>query len=118
MLKDLVSMLGKPPSEMWECWEERGRWFDEEGRWAPKYGNAIVMTPYSLAERVGDIGRGEWEEGGEGRNVAADGEFATAESGELHAFLAKILLYDPAARLSPSEALEHPFLRVESSSKA
>jgi serine/threonine protein kinase len=110
VLKDLVSMMGKPPEWMWELWEERKRYFHNDG--SPITGTkGIEVVPYSLYSRIEDMARlyinGDYASEGQGREPE---NVLTQELEDMYDLLRQLLVYEQELRLSIEKCLEHPFL--------
>ena len=88
-------------------WEERGRYFEEDG--TPLINTKkIPVVPYSLKARIIDISRLYVD-----NTVNKAGqEFPTKELEDMYDLLEQMLVYEPASRLSLDKCLEHPFLAV------
>ena len=118
VLKDIVSMLGKPPDTMWQRWQERDKYFEDDGTPKEARGRIIPVKPYRLIDRVGDIVKQDRRAAGKANaRLVAASEFLEP-SGEglpndtlvhLHGFLRRLLIYESDKGLAIEEALIDPF---------
>lgn len=118
VLKDIISMLGKPPDTMWQKWQERDKYFEDDGTPKEARGRLIPVEPYKLIERVRDIVRQDRRAAGKANaSLVAVSDFLEP-SGEglpndtlvlLHDFLGRLLIYESDKRLPIEEALIDPF---------
>ena len=119
VLKDIISMLGKPPDTMWQRWQEREKYFEDDGTPKEASGRLIPVKPYRLIDRVRDIVKQDRRAVGKtnARLVAASDFLEPSGEGlpndtlvHLHDFLGRLLIYESDKRLPIEEALMHPFL--------
>ena len=117
VLKDIISMLGKPPDTMWQNWQQRNEYFEDDGTAMEARGRIIPVKPYGLIERVRDIVRQDSRAAGKANaSLVAVSDFLEP-SGEglpndtlvhLHDFLGRLLIYESDKRLPIEEALIDP----------
>lgn len=111
VMKDMISMLGKPPDNIWKMWEERSRYFDEEGHAVRRTEQVIPFQTYPLYDRVRDMAR---LYPADGRTIDMSElpgwHLETVELVQMHDFLSKVFVFNPVSRISVQSALGHPFL--------
>lgn len=90
VLVEMVRLLGRFPERWWGKWEERGAWFEEDGRW-----KVAGERTVELEERVKEIVR---DGGGE--------EFADWEREAVVRVLKGMLRYEPGERVSAGEVVQ------------
>ena len=111
VMKDMVAMLGKPPDQIWNVWQERSNYFDSDGNPLQSTQHSIVVRPYPLYDRVRDMA---WLYPADGRkfdfNKRERSGIETSEQAQMYDFLSKVFVFEPISRISVTDALAHPFL--------
>lgn len=96
VMKDMISMLGKPPDNIWKMWEERSRYFDEEGHAVRRTEQVISFQTYPLYDRVRDMARLYPADGRMIDMSELPGEhLETVELVQMHDFLSKVFVFNP-----------------------
>ena len=108
VMKDMVSVLGKPPDDMWEEWEGRTKYFEPDGTPKEPVGRSIPVIPFSLRRRVYKIGQKapcytDPAAAHDDENVPTSGRLA-----ELGDILQGLIRYDTEARHDLETAHAHP----------
>lgn len=126
VLKDMVSMLGKPPNSLWLLWEDRENYFEPDGQSRSAVGRRISVQIYPLSERVRNIGRprlsisdrrdSRTEVISEDATNSSE-QIASEELEDLKDLLSQMMVYDPEARVGLEKALVHPFFNNLSASR-
>lgn len=103
LICQMVRALGKPPTEIWNKWEARKDFFDDEAKWVRD--SSTFSLEQCLEERRSiydpDPGmRGYMETPDAERKLMAD-------------LLYQLFQFDPAKRLKADHALEHEWLSVK-----
>ncbi|KAL9123858.1 MAG: hypothetical protein Q9217_006753 [Psora testacea] len=96
LLAEMVSTLGKLPSQWWDQWENRPEYFLEDGSWNPEMKAIVSPVTRPLMKRLWDMGRGETPE---------QCEFSLEEMAALKQLLTSMLVYEPCARITADQAM-------------
>ena len=109
ILQQIVGTLGRFPDPWWSTWEAREQWFDETGEVKPEAD--LIAEKSSLREKLRDIGQqDDPPEADEGCMIEKTGTGIEETEVELLAdLLEKMLRYNPEARISMTEVLQHPW---------
>jgi len=109
ILRQIVETLGRFPDPWWSSWEAREQWFDETGEVKPEA--ELIVKKSSLREKLRDIGQqDDPPEADEGSMIEKAGTGIEEAEVELLAdLLEKMLRYNPEARISLPEILQHPW---------
>ena len=119
VMRDFVAMLGKFPPRFWDVWEERPKYFDEDGNAVRATEHSIVTEPYALHDRIRDMEL-LYPADQHSRDFSKRDCIRTLQTRELvqmHDFLSKIFVLDPEKRISIDDALDHPFIAMMNLSK-
>lgn len=118
VLKDIISMLSKPPDTMWQRWQERDKYFEDDGTLKEVSGRLIPINPYRLIDRVRAIVKQDKGAAGKANaGLIAASDFLESSGERLpndtlvrfHDFLGRLLIYESNKRLPIGEALIDPF---------
>lgn len=93
IVAEMVSALGKLPDRWWHKWENRSRYFEEDGAFKPD----TEVTEISLKERV--------ERLNQGRDGPVQHGFDAQELSALKQMFVRMLRYEPAERIQIEEIL-------------
>lgn len=114
ILRQVGQTLGKFPEPWWSAWDDRSRYFDEEGRPHREWPNGITLAvEYPLLAQIRDIGaEDDSEDLTSELNMERPGtRLSEEEVADLHDLLGKMLRYQSEGRISVDEVLRHHWLR-------
>ncbi|RSL57398.1 hypothetical protein CEP54_008306 [Fusarium duplospermum] len=103
IVSQMVRALGKPPAELWDKWEARNEFFDDEAKWTR---DSSTFSIESCLEQRRSLcqpqpgTRGYLQTPDTERKLLAD-------------LLYQLLQYDPAKRLTAEQVLEHGWLAAK-----
>lgn len=116
ILRQTVELLGRLPDPWWDTFEERSRWFGEDGRAKPedekkRAGVGLVAESTSIRELLLNVGRNvDPPHSYEGRMLETyDTSMPGQEVDLLGDLLRKMLKYKPEDRICLREVLSHPW---------
>lgn len=102
LLECMVSVIGKPPSDIWERWRGKDRFFNQDGTWKEmKSGDTQQGRSTPLRERIKDL-KINWTTPG--------GQPESSERSCIEDLLGKMLKWKPAERISMWQALESEWM--------
>lgn len=119
ILRQMGQTLGKFPEPWWSAWDDRSRYFDEEGRPHREWPDGIALAvEYPLLAQIRDIGAEDDGLGDAGGDLT--GQLIMEEPGtrlseeevaDLHDLMRRMLRYQSEDRISVDEVLRHRWLR-------
>ena len=101
ILAEMISTLGPLPSRWWPLWQNRPKYFTEDGSWIPELQGRLPQITRPLKERLWNMGRGRTPE---------QCEFSVEEMASLGKLLAAMLVYEPSERITIDEVVESDYM--------
>ena len=99
LIKDMVHVLGPLPGPWWERWEQREKFFTQDGRRV----ESSKYPPSTLAYRMSRLRKYG--------TPAETSAVSKAETASLKALLSVMLVYKPSGRVSLGEALNSDYMK-------
>lgn len=93
-MAEIISVLGKPPEEVWNAWEKRNEFFNDDGTWIVESTRRYGKVSSRLEERVAY------------RMEAYGPNFTADEKATLVRMLKGMLTYTPEERWTIEQVLE------------
>ncbi|KAJ6505820.1 kinase-like domain-containing protein [Mycena vitilis] len=116
ILRETVETLGRLPDPWWASFEERVRWFEEDGepksaQAQPQGRFAIQASKSSIRQKLREIGaKDDPPDADEGPMIESSGVRLPEEEVDLLGdLLEKMLRYRPEERIGMREVVEHPW---------
>ncbi|POS72633.1 CMGC protein kinase [Diaporthe helianthi] len=108
LLAEMVRFFGKPPKELWDTWEARGYFFDDQGVWLRHGDDEDWSLEVALSKSTQTIVQGEGGKGESGKSLITP----TDEQALMADLLYKLFRWDPEERLTIEEVLTHPWFKI------
>lgn len=108
LLAEMVRFFGKPPKELWDHWEARGDFFDDQGVWRRQGDDEDWLLEVVLSKPTETITQGEDQK----EEVKKSLTTPTDEQALMADLLYKLFRWDPEKRLTTEEVLAHAWFRL------
>ncbi|KAG8164502.1 hypothetical protein KVR01_006420 [Diaporthe batatas] len=111
LLAEMVRFFGKPPKELWDRWEARGDFFNDQEVWLRQGDHEDWSLEVALRKPMQTI----IQDGDQKGEVEKSLTTHTNEQAMMADLLHRLFRWDPEERLSIEEVLAHAWFKMQSS---